>query len=58
MKSYSMIWCYLALLLLAYLIPHTVPRSLELAWFTYLFWCIDALIAIVLTFYATRSWRG
>jgi len=57
MKSWLVITCFIALLLLAYLVPYTILRSPELTWFTYLFWCIDALAAIALMFYVMRSWR-
>ena len=58
MKGRSMILCYLAILLLAYVVPYTVLSSPESAYFTYLFWCVDALAAIALMLYVMRSWRG
>lgn len=57
MKNRLVIICFMVLLLLAYVVPYTILRSPELVWFTYLFWCIDALAAIALMFYAMRGWR-
>ena len=55
MKGRSMILCYLAILLLAYVVPYTVLSSPESAYFTYLFWCVDALAAIALMLYVMRG---
>ncbi|MEM4576470.1 MAG: hypothetical protein QW701_03270 [Candidatus Nezhaarchaeales archaeon] len=58
MKYRSTIIYFIVLLLLAYVVPYTALRSPELMWFTYLFWCIDALAAIALMFYTMKSWRA
>ena len=53
----SLLIAYIVILLLAYVVPYTMLSSPELAWFTYPFWCLDALAAIALMFYAMKSWR-
>ncbi|MHC1637292.1 MAG: hypothetical protein ACXQTU_03875 [Candidatus Nezhaarchaeales archaeon] len=57
MKRTLMILGFLIILSLAYIVPYTILKSESLAWFTYPFWCIDALAAIALMFYVTSKWR-
>jgi len=57
MKRLPSLLGFLAILLLAYLLPYTILRSENLAWLTYPFWCIDTLIAIAFMFYIMSKWR-
>jgi len=57
MKRALWIFAFALIIALAYVVPYTLLKLEGFRWFTYPFWCVDALVAMALMFHLMRRWR-
>ena len=57
LKGLVKLVCFLAIVLLAYIIPYTVLSGFPRLWGAYLFWAVLTLVAVAFMWFELSGWR-